>query len=56
MSKILEEALQNKTENDVLEIKKSSTVGEDLARREEKVAQNTLTRDKASRKVKKFVR
>ena len=56
VSKILEEAMQNKTESDVLEIKKSSTVGEDLARREEKAAQNTLTRDKASRKVKKFVR
>ena len=54
VSKILDEfGSQNQSPGS---IQKSETVGEDLSGREEKSVPGTLTRDKASRKVKKFVR
>ena len=54
VSKILEEVgSQNLSQGS---IQKSETVGGELAQTEEKTVHGTLTRDKASRKVKKFVR
>ena len=54
VSKILNEVgSQNQSQGS---IQKSETVGGDLPGKEEKAVHGTLTRDKASRKVKKFVR
>ena len=54
VSKILNEVgSQNQSQGS---IQKSETVGGDLPAKEEKAVHGTLTRDKASRKVKKFVR
>ena len=54
VSKILDEVCsQNQSQGS---LQKSETVGGDLSGKEEKAVQGTLTRDKASRKVKKFVR
>ena len=54
VSKILDEVgSQNPSQGS---IQRSETVGGDLPGKEEKTVQGTLTRDKASRKVKKFVR
>ena len=54
VSKILNEVgSQNQSQGS---IQKSETVGGDMPAKEEKAVHGTLTRDKASRKVKKFVR
>ena len=54
VSKILNEVgSQSQSQGSIL---KSETVGGDLSGEEEKAVHGTLTRDKASRKVKKFVR